>query len=550
MANARAGSQNGIARRAGLSGLAVPMAGLRAHLGTIALPGWAIAATLALLAVSIAVGVAAAWTRGPWMDEFWTLWATDPNVPWGQALRQRWLTDVHPPAFYMVSRLLGEVLGNDVAIRRFQNLLPLAGLIAALAYAARYWKNAGRFLLTYTVLAFSSFFMTGYFPEYRSYFAQFCCGVVFYGCGYALLSGDRILTPGDRVRSAWVLLLMSVLLVNLHFVTAVIALISLGGMAITAWMFGQRRLITAFCAMAAVAAVPLAVTVAFQAHYLVAESGGQFWIKAGLASSVRAIVISIGKGMGCNIVAFGLAGWMILQRSRAWPWFGATPHQAGARVATGESWEATIGLAFLGSALAGFCFFLVISLQTPIVTDRYFVLCSAAIVCGVAILVKDIVFERRLAFVMLLVNAAVFLAFVGDKLILEPRWNASAALVSAQVAKCPSTTVDAFKFPYAGSLPNEWTVLGAAHAYLGARFGFHVQMVTAETYQRFDPGQRCPRILWTEHVPWWTMSATDRDTVVLRAMQKALGVAPRKGGIVLRTNTGAVIINPDGMRAP
>lgn len=511
---------------AGTHALAAPQA---------ALPAWAIAATLLLVSVSIALGVAAALTRGPWLDEFWTLWATDPTIPWRQALQQRWLTDVHPPAFSAFSRLLAGPLGPEVTLRRLQNLIPLIGLLAAFGYAAVAWPRARRFLATYAVLAFSSYFMTAYLAEYRSYFAQFCFGLVFYASGYALLSGELGLSAAGRRVAAGALLVTSVLLVNLHFVTAVVASISLAGLMLAALAFRQRQLAILFFITGIVSAIPLVVTTMFQLHELLGRTGGHFWIETGFGQAVLIVAGSFVKGVGCSLVAV-VAAVLMLRRKVDRP-------------GGGIGRDRQIGLIFAGIAAVSAVLLLGINLQTPIIIDRYLVLCSAAMVCALAILAKDIVFDRRWGFVLLLVNAAFFLAVSGIKLVHEPRWNATSELIAGAVTRCPSTRVEAFQIVYPGTLPNEAAVLSQAYRYLGDRYGFAVQAAGPGTYLPPTPAQACGDILWVEHIIWPGRDADANDRLVRDAARQAIGPVDLSRTLVLRTKTGAIII-PDAEHAP
>ncbi|NPD67636.1 hypothetical protein HN018_18305 [Lichenicola cladoniae] len=491
-------------------------------------PAWAIVATLVLVVASIAVGVAAALTRGPWLDEFWTLWATDPTIPWQQALQERWLTDVHPPAFSAFSRLLAGLLGPEVTIRRLQNLLPLLGLLGAFVYAAMEWPRARRFLATYAVLAFSSYFMTAYLAEYRSYFAQFCFGLVFYGSGYALLSGELELSTTARRVAAGALLVTSVLLVNLHFVTAIVALISLAGLMLAALAFRQRQLAVLFCVAGFLSTIPLAVTTMFQLHQLLGRTGGHFWIETGVREAVTIVAGSFVKGVGCSLIAVVAA---ILTLGR----------RAG-RPNAGIGRDRQIGLIFAGLAAGSALVLLGINLQTPIIIDRYLVLCSAAMVCGLAILAKDILFDRRWGFVLLLANAAAFIAVSGLKLVREPRWNATAELIAGAVTRCPATRVEAFQFLYPGTLPNEAAVLSQAYRYLGDRHGFAVQAAGLATFRPPNSTSTCGDILWVEHLLWPGHDPDTNDRLVRDAARRALGPIDLSRTVVLRAKTGAIIV--------
>lgn len=497
-------------------------------------PAWASAATLVLMAMSIAVGVAAALTRGPWLDEFWTLWATDPTVPWRQALQERWLTDVHPPAFSAFSRLLAGLLGPEVTIRRLQNLLPLLGLLGAFLYAAMAWPRARRFLATYAVLAFSSYFMTAYLAEYRSYFAQFCFGLVFYGSSYALLSEELGLSLAARRVATGALLVTSVLLVNLHFVTAVVALVSLAGLMLSALAFRQKQLAALFCVAAVLSTAPLVVTTMFQLHELLGRTGGHFWIETGVREAVMIVAGSFVKGAGCSLVAVVAA---ILALGRA----------VGRPGGIGK--DRQIGLIFGGLAASSAVLLLGINLQTPIIIDRYLVLCSAAMVCALAILAKDIFFDRRWGFALLLANAAAFIALSGIKLVHEPRWNATAELIADAVVRCPATKVEALQFMYPGTLPNEAAVLSQAYRYLGDRHGFAVQAAGPGTYLPPTSTQTCGNILWVEHLLWPGRDPDTNDRLVRDAARQALGPIDLSRTVVLRTKTGAIIV-PVAEHAP
>ncbi len=503
------------------------------------LPAWAITATTILATAAIIIAITAALTRGPWMDEFWTLWAADPTVPWREAWTQRWLTDVHPPTFYMVSRLLAGLLGEDVAMRRLQNLIPLAGLIGFFLYAGSAWKQARSFLLVYAVLTFSSYFMTGYFAEYRSYFAQFCCGIVFYACAYALLCGDRMLAARDRPIAIGLLLAMSTLLINLHFITTVATLMSLGGLALLALIQRQRALFVMFCTVAVLATIPLAVILFFQAPYLLAKSGGHFWIETGVGAAMLIVVGSIAKGVGCNLVVAGVAGLSLLPPGRGGFAFLARREQGDFN--GNAAADRLIGGGFLAIAAVSLCVFLAINLKTPIIIDRYLVLCSAAVGCGLAILASDSVFRLRGGFLFLLANAVLFLGVAGGKLIFEPRWNASAALLGERVAACPTTKIEAFQFPYPDSLPNEVKALDLAYTYLGERFGFHAQAVGAGRPIDPVPGQGCPTLLWTEHVMWSRAPRAGPDALIRDTAQQVIGPIDLRGATVQRTYTGAII---------
>jgi hypothetical protein len=316
-------------------------------------------------------------------------------------------------------------------------------------------------------------------------------------------------------------------------------MISLGGLGLLALVRQQRALFIAFCAIGVLSAIPLAIDLFFQAPYLLARSGGHFWIETGLGAAMLIVIGSIAKGIGCNLVVAVVAGFSFLPPGRGEFAFRVRRDQDAfnGNAAT----DRLLGGALLVIAALSLGLFLVINLKTPIIIDRYLVLCSAAIACGLAILASDTVFRLRGGFVFLLVNAVLFLGVAGGKLIFEPRWNASAALLGAGVAACPATKIEAFQFPYADSLPNEVKVLDLAYANLGERFGFRAHAAGAGRPADLTPGQGCPTLLWTEHVLWSRATSTGPDAMILDMAQKAIGPIDLSGATVQRTYTGAVV---------
>jgi hypothetical protein len=512
-------------------------------------PSWALRATLTIIATSVVVSLAAAWTRGPWMDEFWSLWLTNTDIPWRAALQERWFPDVHPPLFSAISRLVSGEFGDDIRVRRMQNLVPLVALLAFFAYINRFWHRSRQFAVVFAVLCFGSYFGTGYFAEYRSYFAQFCLGIVFYACGYALLCRDHVVNPTQRRIALGLLAVSGLTVVNLHFVSALVILISLGTMALILLAQREYRLCLGLVAIAAVSAALLAVDLVFQGPYLLANSGGKFWIDTSWGEALQVIASSVAKGVGVNVIACLAAGFGVLRARRS--------SAASLTNASLLGWiakhdrrseEIVVSIAFLVASLIALTVLFLVNFQTPIIMDRYLVLCSVAIGCSVAILAKDVVFVRPAAFALVIVNSALFIAISADKIILEPRWNASAAMIARLPMRCAGTPVEAFIFPYRNTLTNEQKVLEFAYRLLSVQFGFPVHIAGTERRERPFRDGNCPTILWTENVPWSTLPSDNPDAAILAAARATYGVSEITNADVKRTKTGAVIILNDSPR--
>ena len=501
--------------------------------GSTAVPAWAIPATAAVCGASALISLIAVVTRGPWIDEFWTLFAIDPHLSLTAAFKLRWLTDVHPPLFYFLTRMSAGVLGNSIEVLRLQNVIPMAGLVAFFVMARLVWRVNDRFLMLYAILTFTSYFATGYCAELRSYYLQFVCAVGFYGSAYFLLSAGSAAAP-----LAWLTALATfgatcLLLVNLHFVTALLTSISLVGLALVAGWLRHRRLGVLICIVGAVAATPLMADLYLQAANLVGRSGGQFWIETGLTGAVSIIAGSVVKGLGANLVACGVACYRMA--------IGVVP---GVCSSNRERVDLVVGSALVGLAALSIVLLLAINFFTPVVVDRYLLLCSAALMCGIAILAQDAVFSLRYGYLLVVANAVLFLAIAGGKLIGEQRWNATAAIIRSQVARCPTASVVAIPFAYANTLPNEPKVFALGYEYLAERYGYHNAMETAGSARAHDQNRRCPMLVWIEHVPWTLRSHQELSTTIKDAVGQALGRADLSRLAMMSTKTGVVVVIP------
>ena len=495
----------------------------------------ALGAAAAVSVASILIALAAALTRGPWLDEFWTVFATDPSLPLATEASTRWLTDVHPPLFYLLARGAASWLGDDVTRLRLVNLPAMAGLLAFFCHAGAVWQAGRRFLLIYAVLAFSSYFATGYFAEYRSYYWQFSAAICLFGSGYALLRGDVFGTARDRWITGAVFATGAVLLINLHFIAALLAEIAIGAMALAAWLGGRGRLGAIMAATGLAAALPLAAILAIQAPYLAGAGGSGFWIRTGLGEAVVILAGSLAKGVGLSVAACALAVWAVGSGT------------VGGRRRAGPG-DGLIGAAFLGATVACVLVLGAINAYRPVIIDRYLLVCSATACCGLAVLSQEIAFRRRGGFAAIVLNAALFLGIAGHKLVNEPRWNESAEIVAERVAACPATDVAMLAFPYPGTLQNEGAVFALAYAYLAERHSFAARLSRPGGPPARTEGG-CPALLWTEHVPWTLAPGGGSDRLVRDAAGPMLGALERPGcgtdsdaSPVIRTRTGAVMV--------
>src|ERR1700690_771830 len=138
-------------------------------------------AAVGLAGVAICGVLVAALRRGGWGDEYITTYFANPAIPFGTAWAQVWARETNPPYFYLLARLWQEITAPSLFAHRLINVVPLAFLVAWFARTALRCPAHRQFLTCLAVLAFSGAFFMRYFPEYRSYFWQYCAELVFLG---------------------------------------------------------------------------------------------------------------------------------------------------------------------------------------------------------------------------------------------------------------------------------------------------------------------------------------------------------------------------------
>lgn len=157
-------------------------------------------AALAFIAIFLIAGVVATVTRGPYIDEFWTMVFADPanSLP---AAWKMWSGDRgHPIGYVMAMRGYAEFIPQSVVAGRLFNLIPLA---VFLLVALRFYRlpDFGNFVLMFGLLSLSLYFSIERFADQRSYFSavMFLASIIvlvhgsFVGFGS---KGDRALLIG------------------------------------------------------------------------------------------------------------------------------------------------------------------------------------------------------------------------------------------------------------------------------------------------------------------------------------------------------------------
>ena len=89
------------------------------------------AVALAIVATALA---ATALLEGPSLDDYWTLWLSDPAIPLERLSNTRWIQDIRPPIFDGWAALLSRIGLTSIPISRLVSNLPA---LVVLVYATR-----------------------------------------------------------------------------------------------------------------------------------------------------------------------------------------------------------------------------------------------------------------------------------------------------------------------------------------------------------------------------------------------------------------------------
>jgi hypothetical protein len=511
-------------------------------------PTLAATAVLAYFTISVAAAVVFAMRRGPWLDEFYSIWFSDPTVPLAQAFTQRWLIDSNPPLFSALSRAFAGLTGQDYELRRLLNLIPLGAFVSFWFYLFLRRASERVLLAVYLVLMSSSGFFLTYFAEDRSYFSLLCFGATL-SLGLYCLTAEMSMRREDAA-VVWAVVSISLfMLVNLHYLSAAFALI-LAACAGTQMLFeGRRRDLLLLGVAAFLPILPLACFFIAQEGLILSRTGGNYWIKTSEHGAIRVLARFIQAGVGGNVVAALAAACVLWASLGRPPWF---PPLVGRNVSA--IYRRIRGAAIFAASVAGFLFLLfIVNIQTPIVVDRYFIVSIGSLNLAVAMLSADVISRHRWIFLAFLANAVLFLGYNIIKQMPEfDRWNATARLVAENTKTRPGTKVFAFQLLRDRSqITEEGTeVMRLGYGYLAVQNGFAVAFVDdIGKFGSIGPGTG-PTLLWFEHVPAERLAPAVDARAFMSAANIRIDPAVARDAALERGVSGVVIVIPGTNKTP
>ncbi|WP_439815363.1 hypothetical protein [Zavarzinia sp. CC-PAN008] len=504
-----------------------------------------IQAALVFATLSLALGIWACFTRGPWYDEFWTLWLADSQVALGQAVSERWLKDPNPPLFVALVRLVDPWIPREVEVRRLLNLVALPPVLGLAWMIWRHQPALRRILVVFAILSASSHYAITTLPDHRSYFLQFCMACLFFLAWLALeAEGGR----GPLRRTALAALAVAtVLIVNLHTIAGVQALAILAVWWLVLVARHQWGLAMALVVIGLAAVLPQALVMLAQWD-LVSALADDFWAApTGLATALERLARAMGQGMGLNLVGIMLVLAAGVLRFGGGPAPQAKPGLLGALQARGDGGLPVRRLLLVQGLgiLAAVGAMLVLNLRTPILIDRYLLLAGVAAAAFLAVAGQAVLTANWLAFGLFLLNAAAVAGHLHWQVAGDGRWRDTARVIQAEVAACPATRVIGRVVPVdllrpLGVLQDDRVRDGMD--YMARDGGFEYAQPIGRDLDVIAPPGACPLVIWSENVNHFVARRDPRAADVLAGLGFQASPARLVGAVVARSGSGVVLI--------
>jgi hypothetical protein len=446
-----------------------------------------LAVPIFVLAALLVAALPAMAERGPWYDEFYSLYAADPTVAFWAALNERWLPDNHPPLFYALAWATGW-LGDGVEPRRYVNLFILAGFIAGFAML---WRQAPLCRIwgpMYLVALAGMGLAVQTMAELRSGFLVLASASLLVA---ALATVANPVAP-PATRRGWLVLAGAMLVaLNAHFVATVICGCLIACFGMWALLHRNYRVFGLLAACTVLASIPFLLTTAVQLG-TIEQNTRTFWIPAGFDAGRWVIQgfaqdLALGNIVLTLLATFGLAklAWEAL-RMRQW-------HPDMQLVAV------------LGAGmLLAIAVVLALHMLRPIIVGRYLVALGpgAALVLAIGATnalstLNGLLRFAAMAAVLMIMGLSLF-HDVGE-VRSKPSWAGTARRIAEIVVTCPETVVHPALHwnAYTMDLPpaDNRVVVPMAYRHMASSFGFAVEGADSRR-----TSATCPDIFWAEHV--------------------------------------------------
>lgn len=509
-------------------------------------------AVVAALATYILVMVAlAARSRGIWLDEIWSLWLSQGDLPIDQIAPQRWFQDVHPPLFSALNWALDPLVGDEMFGRRMINLVWVLYFFATAAFLALKYPATRNFTLVFVVLVLANQHMALYFPEHRSYTMVLGLSASVIACLNWLFGADRDFDLRRDGGAAALTILSVVLVLNVHFVaTLIMGMLLL--IALAALVLERRYRAAGLVFVAgALAGLPLLGALYAQSLYL-SDTTQTFWVETGPLGAARKMVNVGVVTVAANLVALAVA---VLVAAPLALRGGLADRIRSIRVAEAPQRAWRFMTVLVVAVLLPSLVLMAISMVRPIVVERYLLSFVALIMAGIATLASEQILARRWLFLLFVANALVSFTVFVQKPLHDPRWDETALKVKQIVRACPGTRVYALYPTYVKPYPaptNQPPVHWWGYQHVAAEDGFQVTKLDPDTSSPIALSPTCPTVLWAEHMEQRRHAADMLDEAPFAARAPQLQAALRSAKVDFGAPkaTGFVMVIPPTPSGP
>lgn len=418
--------------------------------------------------------------KGPWFDEYWSLYAADHDIPLGELVRRRWLGDIHPPLFSVLLWLMRAIGDLDIRLFRLLNVAGYGAAALTLAFTGRRHPSLRPFLFTMVLLTVGTSYFLAQAVELRAASLLIAANLVVVTTFRLWLSpeGDRA-TVGTWIAYATA----TVVALNLHYVGTLIGAV-MQGVLVLAVVYRRRwRAAAGAAAIVALALVPLVGWYVAQ-HQLIARTSAHFWVQSSTRDAIRQVALLGWSVITANVLV------AVLAVRRAWR------HRS---LAVSPPSDRSFVLAVMVGLAVTIAVLLVANQHRPLLLPRYLsALVPFALALLAALASEDMVRRRSTAFAAVGVAAAT-LAMHVLRTPLEPDWDGSSRLIAQAAARCPDTAVHTLFYWQADpshiqQLADEPTAIAHFYGKAARDWGFQVEPMGGRRRSA-----TCPTVVWVEH---------------------------------------------------
>lgn len=437
------------------------------------------------IAIILAIFVVDAASRGPWLDEFWTLELSDPDKGIGTLVRDGWLRDVHPAAFNLWATILSSLGITTISDARLATNLPAALFLiwASMQFARRSPGQAG-YHAAMLLLTLSLPQTAEAFANYRSYFWQIAALATLVAVARHVAATKDDLDFRTDLDLCVIAVVATVGSMALHYVSALFGGLFAGAIVVWAFTRGHRRWATLVLATAAISTA-LVIGIALLQSRNWANDLDHSWIEAGTMLAVLGVPFAL---------IVGAVAHNPVPLAALWP--------GARRWTSSESHFVAIVSAVL---IAGLGCVLAINAFKPIMVDRY-LFAVPVLICAIMAAMAAKLERHWVPFGLLALVAVGTVAMPLALRGIKPQWDEGARSISEIVTKCATTKVYAASGWALGPAADtraarrEDQVFKRAYETLADEHGYAVQFLGHGEVAGATLG-RCPVLIWYEHTP-------------------------------------------------